>query len=130
MATTRISIQLDRGPWPEPGKEHWYPSGGTLSGCVVVHAEKRIKRSWLELKVVWQTTGRGLEDKEIAWRDAFQVEMPEAGEVVKPFTVDLPHGPISLVGSCIQIRWEIKAELNLMWKLDPTDSHAFEVIAA
>ncbi len=83
--------------------------------AVVPGEEIEVVASWeldappesVEVRLVWETRGKGDTDREIVW--GTQVESPRVVDS-RPFAVRLPHGPYSCSGKLISLVWHLEVE--------------------
>ena len=61
----------------------------------------------VEVRLVWETRGKGDTDRESVW--GTQVENPRVVDS-RTFTVRLPHGPYSFSGKLISLVWQLEVE--------------------
>src|SRR4051812_21564421 len=62
-----------------------------------------------ELRLVWSTSGRGIEDLSVV--QAISFANPQATES-RPFTFTLPLGPYSFSGKLITLRWGLELAIE------------------
>jgi hypothetical protein len=87
----------------EIGKNQWRP-GETLEGTV----------SWeltgapgaVEVRLSWETQGKGTQDTKIVQRVRF--DNPALSDR-KPFRIELPEGPYSFSGKLVSLAWSVEA---------------------
>ena len=83
--------------------------------AVVPGEEIEVVASWeldappdsVEVRLVWETRGKGDTDREIVW--GTQVDGPRVVDS-RTFTVRLPHGPYSFSGKLISLVWQLEVE--------------------
>ncbi|MDR3403813.1 MAG: hypothetical protein P4L99_15050 [Chthoniobacter sp.] len=59
----------------------------------------------VELRLLWSTDGRGLQDESVV--ETIPFASPQATES-RPFAITLPDGPYSFSGALITLRWELE----------------------
>lgn len=63
-----------------------------------------------DLRLGWETEGKGTEDRETVLRDTWESEL--RGEMKKTIRWVLPRGPLSCEGSLLRIRWFVDCYIN------------------
>lgn len=63
-----------------------------------------------DLRLVWETDGKGTDDRETVLRETWESEL--RGEMKRSFRWVFPRGPLSCDGSLLRIRWFIDCYIN------------------
>jgi hypothetical protein len=63
-----------------------------------------------DLRLVWETDGKGTDDRETVLRETWESEL--RGEMKKSVRWILPRGPLSCDGSLLRIRWFVDCYIN------------------
>lgn len=63
-----------------------------------------------DLRLVWETDGKGTDDRETVLRETWESEL--RGEMKRSFHWILPRGPLSCDGSLLRIRWFVDCYIN------------------
>jgi hypothetical protein len=123
MASCNLTIEID-----EPSRVR--VGGETVTGTVVVTAEKDVNCKGLEVSCCWMTHGRG----NVARGDAetqtlYQGEW-QSGQVYRyPFKLKSSTWPPSYYGNYLNVGHYIEARAKLPWKLDPEVQQEFPLVA-
>lgn len=125
MAKPILDIELDPGPWKAPELIDHRSVGGTISGRIRVTADEMVTCRKLYVTIGWHTEGTGDTNSETAAELTLHEGEIYSGEQEFPFKCQLPDGPISYAGHLLNVVWEIHAQLDLAWKVDPKARHKF-----
>jgi len=63
-----------------------------------------------DLRLVWETDGKGTDDRETVLRETWESEL--RGETKRSLRWTLPRGPLSCDGSLLRIRWFVDCYIN------------------
>jgi hypothetical protein len=77
--------------------------GESLSGTVAWRLEENVE--FVELRLLWYTSGKGTQDVDVVDRRTFSTP-PRNGQ--RPFTFNLPDGPYSFSGKLISLIWAME----------------------
>ena len=61
--------------------------------------------SKISIELVWQTSGKGTDDSETVFKEEWS---PESKSGEKQFVIEVPRGPISVLGNLISIEWTLR----------------------
>lgn len=120
MATPRVQIELDAGPWSEPEYADYRVLGEPISGKVLITSDEPLTCRSVTVTVGWHTEGRGDRDEHAVWESQVHEGEIPAGAIEFPFRTELPGGPMSYAGHYVNVLWEVTARIDLAWKRDPT----------
>jgi hypothetical protein len=113
MSKCNIRIEFDRG-------DRAYRGGETVSGNVVVQADKDVECKAFTIELYWQTHGKGNRDSKVIHKKSEPEQRWEPDvEYNYPFGFRLPSRPLTYHGHYINIDYYLQARANLAWARDP-----------
>lgn len=122
MAACRISIRLNDDA-PRTG-------GATISGVVIVKADKDVTTKGLIVRSLWSTHGRGnIDTGEVASQGLFEGAWKAGQEYSYPFTLPTAVWPPTYYGDYFNVSHYVAAQAKLSWSIDPKTQVEFRVIA-
>ena len=125
MAKPVLNIELDPGPWKDPKWADHRATGGRFSGRVIMSSDEAVTCRKLFVRVGWITEGRGDTNTEHCFETTlFEGQVP-LNETSYEFSCVLPLGPMSYSGHYINIMWQVHAQLDLSWRVDPKATKQF-----
>lgn len=114
------------GVWLERGA---YALGDTVAGKVVFPEpgeEKLAKVKAVSLSVHARVHGSGNGERVEVWKGTLHQGPVTMREL--PFSARLPErGPLSWQGRHVKVTWEVVAELDIPWAIDPKRALEFKV---
>jgi len=84
-----------------------FAPGDTVAGNVSWQVDSTPKNA--ELRLLWATSGRGIEDVNIV--ETLPFPNPQATET-RPFSFTLPEGPYSFAGTLITLKWQLELAID------------------
>jgi SpoOM protein len=97
-------------------------AGGALRGTVVIENVDE-QALGVDLSLIWRTSGEGSVDQGNT-DDKQRLAMPPRGpdgSARLPFSFTVPLGPVSYFGEIIEVRWFVRASVDIAWARDPKD---------
>ena len=102
--------------------------GEPVRGEVVAQPKVDVRCQGLTLTLGWRTAGRGNRDVEHHHEEVLYSGPWRAGETVRyPFSLTLPHRPLSHAGELVRIEWVLTATADLPWALNPETEAIIDV---
>ena len=122
MAACRLSIRLN--------DEEPRSGGATISGVVIVKADKDVSSKGLIVRTLWSTHGRGnIDTGEVASQVLFEGAWKAGQEYSYPFTLPTAVWPPTYYGDFLNVSHYVAAQAKLSWAIDPKTQVEFRVIA-
>lgn len=118
MGTFDLSIEFDH-----PNRE--YQIGDTITGIVTVRVDKKTKCDGLKLTCFWSTSNDCDNLKISPLIDTVFEGEWQSGTYKYPFKFTPLEGPLTFHGEVLQVRWYIRADADIPWKLDPSVTEEF-----
>jgi len=100
--------------------------GETLTGRAVWGADGGKQPRKIEVIVRWIMTGKG-ERRENVVDQASEADVGSKAQIVVPFSVEIPFGPVTYEGKVFTITYEVSATADLPFAKDPTETVPFIV---
>ncbi|MEO1483162.1 MAG: hypothetical protein AAFU77_13730 [Myxococcota bacterium] len=94
--------------------------GETISGKVKVRSQKDYNTNAITLSLGWYTHGFGNGDRGQAAQETLYTGRIIAGRPYEfPFQFQLPNGPVTYRGKLVNVDWDLNAQADISWKIDP-----------
>lgn len=108
-----------------------FETGSQLEGALLWTPKESKQPKLISVQLKWYSSGRGLRDEGTAQFESFTAPEPlVAGQTYSfPFRFSIPsNGPISYIGTLLQLIWELSAEVNLPWAINERLNQEISVV--
>jgi hypothetical protein len=123
MAACNLKIEID-----DPSRVR--VGGETITGTVVVTAEKNVNCKAFDVTCCWMTHGRGnVARGDVETQTLYQGEWQEGQVYRYPFKLKSATWPPTYYGNHLNVGHYIEAKAKLPWKLDPKTQQEFTLVA-
>lgn len=123
MAKCELSLRLE-----DEGRA--FRPGDVVRGWVEVRCDEEVECNGLVAGLRWTTRSKGTPAARIVVSQELFEGSWRAGTVERyPVSLELPAGPVTYQGHHLKVVWELFAEADIPWALDPAATHEIVVEA-